>query len=1663
MAVLVDVDYEVGDTSEHDSVTGSVSVTSPAALAGTTKGLQIDLDGADVSARFGRSNFTYTSDVIRWRIYLDLNSLTVGGSDEFFVTGGYTGGTRKITLSVEWDGADYQIHTNTVHDGGSTSGADVTLTDAEVYIEIEMDRSAGTTKLWVDGALEDTVSGMTISTTTRPTHVRVGGWTLDTGTSGTYYIDQLVLNDDGSEIGAFGGGGGSAFVRAVGSTVRAMESLGPDVPPIGTDTVKILSPAAVSSLHVKPVTTDFRVEVVDGRGILFNPSADSGSRVAGSFGSPSERPYKWVHGTSPPVIDANYIQSGGILGEFQVGVRISSGTSALGPARGDPSNGIFRWKPTFQQQPYHSGDQFEWEISYKIPNENSAPYVNFFDLLIVTRDEQGNSLLPIHTSGTTSGVTPSGYVFKKGTFATAAESGVDTAINFIVGMITSGTTIDGDDQFSDPNFEVDVDHMQFRVIREIPYEDITSYSVRKSTDFLSSTGEVTLKNEGGKYGSGERLQVGDELRVYERVHLPDGGIEELEKFRGKVKDRRITNQGGISSVKITAFDPLIALDDMDIENFWQGETATVKEDFLLPTNLPDPPIVSGSKLASIWTASNAIWATDPPPTVQLTNDLGYPYDDQQPGFQTFLEAGQLLFERPLNTDATLISASYDYYIQPLHVEEVIEGILASGDGFGFAPFTYDYHLRSTFSNERSGVDVLTTNLETDTLPIRFRVESAGLSDGDYARIYVDGLDFSLNAALSYNVVNVNSGGKAISIKSYSVTSNADMDTMSGDFLAMQSGTYALVATRGTPDSPHISGGNAFMFQHLGARLWYRFFSGSIWEQVGFYDSGSYAFIGQVGKSPLSGVIPEVLTRTAEGPSKTTIKVNPEYGPGRIWFTRFNRWHGLLTTPDFTVPASTSFERFNARLGAIVLSGENVDINSTVLTETDYEFSTIQATGIELTEFRTSFDDPSRLDAIRKLRDSVLPPNYIIRSEGQHIWGGYFNQKTLADYELSTLTTGIEQTGDEDVFTRVKVFGVNENPINLGFDPATTVSDKIQTITGSVTDTALHFEGEAPGGFRIYSSAVSGSGRIFSRPRPNLTINAVEVRLDESQQLAQQPVNIYVKVTHNLGGFGLTVFQYQIGLSHQQIDEDGEIVFQDAVGNNIFIISPGASPDVFNYDRGIFRVPAFLAVQSSDSVLRFHAPIVLDNPIPAGTEINSLNILQPIGVAQNARAHEKRFVFSQSQVMFLPTDALTDAAPDQPGILAQVDSMTFDGFFDLGPVHGLRFPPSLARFDFPQHRWVGKWIVNFETTVVLPKKLLDYRAADDGDSYLSFQLVGAATMFGSSFTRDGAFLGISTADYRVLIESEDVQIRHEDGEFWISEGLFPARLPSTPDNPDPPDAVVASFHFATAVTPIDPNNATNMLTGDPQAQSQLIYQHPVVPGTVFTTIDLGSVLPVDAIDIVPGFFVPPDDVTGVKKFDVSFRMSLLKSDDGTTFSPISQDTQNVDLKTGDKLSVDQGVLGSEFETRFLRIVLNGVDRNFWRGGAWPVSIAQFAIYRDITVKGVAKLVPAFTGSGDIEVLDTFNLRDRIGDRLFKIEDLNDTLDTQAKVDERARLLLVEFNKNHTRATSKELYHPGISQGQTIRLIDPVNSVERNYFVEEVVNRNGLLDLRLAFFP
>jgi len=841
-----------------------------------------------------------------------------------------------------------------------------------------------------------------------------------------------------------------------------------------------------------------------------------------------------------------------------------------------------------------------------------------------------------------------------------------------------------------------------------------------------------------------------------------------------------------------------------------------------------------------------------------------------------------------------------------------------------------------------------------------------------------------------------------------------------------------------------------------------------------------------------------------------------YAAGRLWYLSYNNLTTTLGSGNFTVPGA-SIQAIDKRYGRIRLN-HSISLTAVVTCNVNYTFKTIQATGIEVPYINfTSRKTKNRFEALRQIRELVAP-NYLIRTIGtKKIWATYINQKYNPDYELK-LPTAMSYAEDQDIYTRVKVFGKNLNPTNL------------------MLGRDVHFE-EMEELYRGYAynqelSYAAGWGTVPVPPGSTLIYDTVDFD-------SWRPQSSDGRNTIATSGYRIPPNCLKFGTNEA---EGGPCSWVEFYHHLINWTEDG-------YVRGSFlspRINVDPTITSPKIILKFTAKVTKCGEVPRNTDdsvgpkyiraiiwqhynspyIPSIPVIKemyPGGAAGGLGGTDGWGMELSANLTIWPgvkyITVQIDCCQDWFELLTPfwntyisrtnlyVDNCQVWLVNDYTPVPVSKedyvtywvWPAgsqdiTLLKTPYPEVLINGVKVgsanpVHITSSGVLTLLNVTYEAVDvrryhytivfshssiyagkpikvyksDGSLFYEFPpnseeidyTEGSWKVADTARNEDIEML--ATAEYWVQYSSSKIDFCWDKGKaaFYVHKDLLNRQQRT--------DIVTANFKYET-ILPL-PGGIGLVSDGRWNTQCQLeFYGQPLKTMPLFT-VDLGSSQRIDAIDMTSGFY-KPDLGFGqdeVRRFDVSNWFTLKYSLNGTDFYPVCEKASNFHLGGGESVSFEEGDLPELFDARYFRLILEDSNKIDFEAGRWCVPICEFAIYKNLILKGEARLIPTHSGEDETHIYDYRDLLDTVGDKLYKIATVNPILSTQSRIDRRAGRLLEEFQKEHTKSTVDVMYAPHIELGQTVRVIDPVNSVAQNYFIEGISNNKGKPALNMAYYP
>ena len=209
MSELFRITHENGTLSEYTDISnidgGDISVTTQAAILGNY-GLSILYD--DNLNLYVTKDFTAPEMFMRLGFKLNVNSLPMGASD-FFRLIEFTDSSNNLQgfLNFLKVSGNYRLELAFFDDGSVLrSTASQTITNAIHDVQLLIKRASSNSsidaylELWVDGVKIGERRNIDIFDRTKATRLRVGGFSVDTGTRGTLFVDAIVLTNTSDPI-----------------------------------------------------------------------------------------------------------------------------------------------------------------------------------------------------------------------------------------------------------------------------------------------------------------------------------------------------------------------------------------------------------------------------------------------------------------------------------------------------------------------------------------------------------------------------------------------------------------------------------------------------------------------------------------------------------------------------------------------------------------------------------------------------------------------------------------------------------------------------------------------------------------------------------------------------------------------------------------------------------------------------------------------------------------------------------------------------------------------------------------------------------------------------------------------------------------------------------------------------------------------------------------------------------------------------------------------------------------------------------------------------------------------------------------------------------------------------------------------------------------------
>jgi len=260
-------------------------------------------------------------------------------------------------------------------------------------------------------------------------------------------------------------------------------------------------------------------------------------------------------------------------------------------------------------------------------------------------------------------------------------------------------------------------------INGVKNNHVITYSQDFTADFGIAQLTVALNNDNGIYSIGgtSEIKLGTSVKLIERFYAT--GSDEFTNFTGYVRQRNVSHAFKSNTITLTCLDYICKLEDTDINLIEEADKIQVTNETLTPTYLPAP----NDSMAVIFNFNHDTLASKPPITIVIKNTDTLIETPQSDGFECNYETGQLVLGSALNAlyNYSIICKSYYFYPIGLYVEDILEDLIITQDGYGNFLFNetsaqnlIDNHLTETLLNvEGRSTDTLVRNMFTETKAI----------------------------------------------------------------------------------------------------------------------------------------------------------------------------------------------------------------------------------------------------------------------------------------------------------------------------------------------------------------------------------------------------------------------------------------------------------------------------------------------------------------------------------------------------------------------------------------------------------------------------------------------------------------------------------------------------------------------------------------------------------------------------------------------------------------------------------------------------------------------------------------------------------------------------------------------------------------------------------
>jgi len=751
--------------------------------------------------------------------------------------------------------------------------------------------------------------------------------------------------------------------------------------------------------------------------------------------------------------------------------------------------------------------------------------------------------------------------------------------------------------------------------------------------------------------------------------------------------------------------------------------------------------------------------------------------------------------------------------------------------------------------------------------------------------------------------------------------------------------------------------------------------------------------------------------------------------------------------------SCFIQYINAKTGKFILTEDLVSPQYMQ----DYSFYTIQSTGIEIPFiFFDAKKIKTRIDAINELR-KLVAPNYLIYAKYDKIWGRYFYQKEVEDYELK-LETNLQYMGEQDIYTRVKLYATNPKPKDL-INARTPKIVDIGSFTAYGQDIEFWIAGlkqDDPSFIKLIPSRTDIEAIIPIPELPIIKINGSSLRIvkGETEELSLSNWvsidNFAIYKPSNSDAYQGFVFPLGIDFTkpHKIVNGYNDMLWgywkDETPIDPLAKTSPGDSRFRYDLEKG-----KILWIEPKLDSVGFYQSIAKQKPNLIVHLVDS-NLIQ--FDSRDARViylkYDKNYFFPDTKIDSY-SFSLSTANPNKP-------QQTREFYLNVSDkiVNKVRIEMNNAVCKLTAE----VTFVNGSTQVLIENKSIGHLHKDAIEN-VRIETENKAFEWGP--------FDLPIKLFKVTIEEQSRK------GWWGFVEHYRVCDTSYIEAYGPSTTVLVDAYYRTAG--LNDLTVDYMFDGRYDTQIQYIF-HAEPSNLPLCALQLvenpleDEPISIDAIDITYGFYTQKlhtktDLYTfgetlidfGDVRREVSGIYSLEYSNDGQNWYPISAETTNFEMTSGQTISFEKSALGENFKCKYIRLMIKRINpleiatSTSEKEIIYVVPIIEFKLWADKQIMAESKVTDSSINKPE--------LYEQYGDVLYKEVLDSQTFFTKEDLQELAESYLKEFIKDNEKVRASVLFSPHLDIGDTVKILD----TGELYFIEGISCDGQQHTLELGRYP